>query len=369
MMKNIWTSVSFILVLVLESALSQNACRTPNRRDGRCIPRTECRSFMQYFFPDRILTADELTFLQLSRCNESPPMICCPDRAQTSATEATVQSDFSGLLPDPKRFECGLDILTDKIYGGEDTLLEEFPWYALLEYVSKKNERMFQCGGSLISKRYVLTAAHCLDNTKLDDGERFVNVRLGEYNTETVDDCQGTGEDRICSDPPQNFGIEEIIVHPRYSKADTNQHDDIALVRLDRDAVMNTYVTPICLPEADFTATRAGTNVTIVGFGHTGRKRHSGVKQKADVPIVDQNQCQTKWGKRVLVGNGQLCAGGHFNIDSCHGDSGGPLMTQRLYWTLEGIVSFGNRCGLEGWPGMYTRVASYTDWIKSAIRA
>ncbi|XP_055523204.1 CLIP domain-containing serine protease B10 [Wyeomyia smithii] len=341
-------------------------CKTPNRRDGRCIPRSECRSFAEFFFPDRILTMDELNFLRMSRCNENPPMICCPDRI-TAATP--VQFQHSSRLPDPQLSECGTDILVDKIYGGDDTLLEEYPWYALLEYITKKNERAFQCGGSLISKRYVLTAAHCLDNSKLDDGERLVNIRLGEYNTATEIDCLGEGEERTCSDAPQNFGIEEAIIHPRYSKTDPNQHHDIALVRLDRDAVMNTYVAPICLPQPDFTATQTGKNVTIAGFGHTGRKRHSGVKQKANVPVVDQGQCQNKWGKRIVVDNGQLCAGGHYNIDACHGDSGGPLMAQRQYWILEGVVSFGNRCGLEGWPGMYTRVASYTDWIKGSIKA
>ncbi|XP_058453523.1 CLIP domain-containing serine protease B10-like [Malaya genurostris] len=356
----------------------QNACRTPNRRDGRCVPRDECRSFVQYFSPDRILTVDELTFVRLSSCSESPPKICCPDRVSTGttsvvtstvATPSGVSYDFTGLLPDPRQYECGLDFLADRIYGGESTSLEEFPWYALLEYVTKKGERVFECGGSLINKRYVLTAAHCLDNVKLDDGEIFANVRLGEHNTATDVDCEEDDGEVTCSDPPQNIGFEEVIVHPRYSKVDQNQHHDIALVRLDRDATLSKYVTPICLPEAGFSPTKAGQNVTITGFGHTGRKRHSGIKQKAHVPIVDPDQCQAKWGKRITVGDGQLCAGGHFNIDACHGDSGGPLMTQRLYWTIEGIVSFGNRCGLEGWAGMYTRVASYVGWIKSVIRA
>lgn len=85
------------------------------------------------------------------------------------------------------------------------------------------------------------------------------------------------------------------------------------------------------------------------------------------VPIVDQQQCRQKWSK-ITIGEGQLCAGAEFNIDSCSGDSGGPLMSQKLYWTIEGIVSFGHKCGLEGWPGVYTRVTSYVDWIKSMIK-
>ncbi|KXJ82503.1 hypothetical protein RP20_CCG013184 [Aedes albopictus] len=259
-------------------------------------------------------------------------------------------------------------MLADRIVGGSDTSLEEFPWFALLNYVNRKGVEAFKCGGSLINRRYVLTAAHCLDNEHLDAGERFVNVRLGDHDTSNEIDCDEKDElNRVCADPPQNIGFEELIIHPGYRKNDPNQHNDIALIRLELDAVLNLFVTPICLPDASFPGSRPGRRVTITGFGHTGRTRFSGIKQKALVPIVDQQQCRQKW-SRITIGEGQLCAGAEFNIDSCSGDSGGPLMSQKLYWTIEGVVSFGYKCGLEGWPGVYTRVSNYVDWIKSVIK-
>lgn len=66
----------------------------------------------------------------------------------------------------------------------------------------------------------------------------------------------------------------------------------------------------------------------------------------------------------------QLCAGGEANKDSCYGDSGGPLMKlheRNNQWILEGVVSFGTRCGTQNWPGIYTRVSKYLDWITSNI--
>ncbi|XP_053674393.1 CLIP domain-containing serine protease B8-like [Anopheles nili] len=272
-----------------------------------------------------------------------------------------------GDLPNPRTFECGLNTLADRIVGGNYTAIDEYPWYALLEYVSKKGTRAFQCGGSLINNRYVLTAAHCLANKRLDDGERLVSVRLGEHNTATELDCEDDGTMEVCADPPQDFGIEAQIIHPGYEKNGAFQHHDIALIRLDRDVTLNNYVSPVCLPVDNFTPTSPNVNVTAVGFGHTGRQKHSGIKKQAQFPVFAQEECDKKW-RNVQIIEQQLCAGGVFGIDSCSGDSGGPLMTRRLYWIQEGVISFGNQCALEGWPGVYTRVSSYLDWIRATIR-
>lgn len=364
-----------LLIVYFGVVLCQEACRTPDRLEGVCIQHHACLSFNDYFTPDRILSRDELNFLQQSHCGVDPKNVCCPDGMAVTTTTLTstvfTPTPSGDILPNSRNLECGLDQLSDRIIGGTDTSLDEFPWFALLKYVNKKGIEAFKCGGSLINRRYVLTAAHCLDNEYIDAGERFVNIRLGEHDTAKEVDCDEESEvNRTCAEPPQNFGFEEIILHPGYDKADRNPQHDIALIRLERDAVLNQFVSPVCLPDATFAGSLTGRKVTIAGFGHTGRKRFSGVKQKAKVPIIDQEQCRRKWANnKIAIGDGQMCAGAEFNIDSCTGDSGGPLMSQQPNWIVEGIVSYGYQCGLEGWPGVYTRVSSYVDWIRSVVRA
>lgn len=73
---------------------------------------------------------------------------------------------------------------------------------------------------------------------------------------------------------------------------------------------------------------------------------------------------------RVRLSEGQLCAGGDRGKDSCRGDSGGPLMSLKTNnWYAAGIVSFGpTPCGYENWPGIYTRVSQYMDWIVGKLK-
>lgn len=91
------------------------------------------------------------------------------------------------------------------------------------------------------------------------------------------------------------------------------------------------------------------------------------------VPLEQCNQVYSS--QNIVLTPSQLCAGGVKGFDSCRGDSGGPLMgidstTGKPYWFLAGVVSFGpSPCGLQGWPGVYTRMSDYVDWIESTIRA
>jgi len=242
---------------------------------------------------------------------------------------------------------------------------------ALIEYSKPNNRQGFHCGGVLISDRYVLTAAHCAVGLRWT----LSSVRLGEWDTNSERDCDIDD----CSEPPINVDVEEIIPHASYNTNSKAQENDIALLRLSRSVAYTDFIKPICLPSSENLRNfnYEGIKLEVAGWGKTENDSFSNFKLKVSVPGVSKEKCNTKYSQyRLTLGAGQLCAGGINGSDSCRGDSGGPLMTRDInnptgpYWYCAGIVSFGpSPCGKEGWPGVYTRVSAYTDWISQNIRA
>lgn len=381
---------------------------TPTRKRGLCLSIYECSSMLS-FFGDRLLSWADREFLRLSACTGAPsgqsPFVCCPDKiiksnavTEGSTAKPAAGSEASttpppttspplvveipatsaplnpqqrtetsgGVLPDPKKNECGVSIGM-RIYGGENADIDEFPWLAMLEFENFRGERKFSCGGSLINSRYVLTAAHCVVGEVEQKEGTLISVRLGEYDTSTDIDCIEQDSEKICADPPMDVPVEEKVAHPEYNEM--TKLNDIALLRLIRDIQYSDFIQPICLPLVDFKNSAAGDVTFVTGFGRTLKGNRSDIKQKLGIKVYDQERCQAKFAtKKADITPKQLCAGGDFARDSCHGDSGGPLMKLYKVWTLEGVVSYGNRCGLEDWPGVYTRVPAYMQWIRSSLR-
>uniref|UniRef100_T1GFY9 Peptidase S1 domain-containing protein n=1 Tax=Megaselia scalaris TaxID=36166 RepID=T1GFY9_MEGSC len=114
-------------------------------------------------------------------------------------------SSDSDLIPEPG--VCG-NVITNKIYGGVETRLDEYPWMALIEYQKPGNKKGFHCGGSMISNRYVLTASHCINARSIPADWKPISVRLGEWDTATDRDCDA-GE---CAPPHIDVPIERSLV-------------------------------------------------------------------------------------------------------------------------------------------------------------
>lgn len=101
--------------------------------------------------------------------------------------------------------------------------------------------------------------------------------------------------------------------------------------------------------------------------GVTGGKE-STVQRQAVLPVWRNEDCNAAYFQPIT--SNFLCAGySQGGKDACQGDSGGPLMLRvEGRWTQIGIVSFGNKCGEPGYPGVYTRVSEYTDWVKNNMK-
>lgn len=377
----------FFLFLLVNIFISQSLgqdCVTSRREPGNCIGIRQCPQMIS-ILQRRPLQEEDLQYLQKSQCSfeRNNPIICCPTfnpptsrPPVTPRTPATNENGNSNpninlrshpLLPS----DCGIDT-EERIVGGEATDIDEFPWMALLEY-QKPNGVTTACGGVLISKRYVLTAAHCLKGKDLPKTWTLSRVRLGEYDTNQNVDCIQRNGIRVCADPLITIPIEEQISHEEYIPESRDQRNDIALLRLARDVTFTHYIKAICLP----LDSNVGQLLDVAGWGKTESRSESNVKLKVRIPFVQNEDCVRTYGNAgVQLGAGQICAGSQKGKDSCRGDSGGPLMARALganedkpKWVSIGVVSFGpSPCGMAGWPGVYTKVFDFLPWILRNMR-
>eukprot|EP00099_Drosophila_melanogaster_P015520 NP_524362.2 easter, isoform A [Drosophila melanogaster] len=356
-------------------------CITPNRERALCIHLEDCKYLYGLLTTTPLRDTDRL-YLSRSQCGytNGKVLICCPDRYRESSSETTPPPKpnvtSNSLLPLPG--QCG-NILSNRIYGGMKTKIDEFPWMALIEYTKSQGKKGHHCGGSLISTRYVITASHCVNGKALPTDWRLSGVRLGEWDTNTNPDCEVDVRGmKDCAPPHLDVPVERTIPHPDYIPASKNQVNDIALLRLAQQVEYTDFVRPICLPlDVNLrSATFDGITMDVAGWGKTEQLSASNLKLKAAVEGFRMDECQNVYSSQdILLEDTQMCAGGKEGVDSCRGDSGGPLIgldTNKVntYYFLAGVVSFGpTPCGLAGWPGVYTLVGKYVDWIQNTIES
>lgn len=371
-----------------------NSCHTIFGIDIDCVSIRECPSLIDIIMRDPLTHNDRLV-LTRSQCGfrHNEPLVCCFEPAYKLQKSHTTMppvlkpfSKYNDTKPSnieksdilPKIGICGRDTFDSRIVGGSQTKIDEFPWMALLYYSKPNNKKGFNCGGALISSRYVITAAHCVTGKTIPKKWKLAGVRLGEWNLTSIEDCEYYENNiKDCSDPVINVGIEEIVSYPEYDSRSNNQYHDIALLRLRRNVEFTDFIQPICLPQPEIFKNINYDDIpfTVAGWGKTDFDNNSDVKLKVNLKRIDMNLCMEMYHTlNVELIESQMCAGGEDGMDSCRGDSGGPLMAihqndNNVYWVIDGIVSFGpTPCGQEGWPGIYTHVGSYVGWIESSMR-
>ncbi|KFB42150.1 AGAP013221-PA-like protein [Anopheles sinensis] len=245
--------------------------------------------------------------------------------------------------------------VVDLIAGGVKAVYGEYPHHAILGYPQDDGSYNFDCGGSLISDRFILTAAHCFSHANP------TLVRLGEYDLT---------EDSINQ---VDFGIAEIIRHPNYSNI--MAYHDIALIRLNETVLFSKFIRPACLwtePVLNMTSFIA------TGFGKLEHDAYelSIHMMKVKLDLFPSEECQRIYGgSRKLrrgMSDGQLCVGSIVGgKDTCQGDSGGPLQIitepRSCIYNIVGVTSTGAACGVANTKAIYTNVAYYLDWIEQTV--
>ncbi|KAL2095348.1 hypothetical protein ACEWY4_010067 [Coilia grayii] len=244
---------------------------------------------------------------------------------------------------------CGHAPLNTRIVGGQDALAGAWPWQASLNCDSPF------CGGSLINKDWVLTAAHCFSSFSASE----VVVYLGRQSQE------GSNPNEV------SRNVSEIIIHPDYN-TDTG-NNNIALVRLSSPVTFTDYIRPICLAAAT-SIYHTGTSTWVTGWGTIGlgvALPSPQTLQAVKVPVVSSSDCNHNYITEGLnITSKMMCAGllEEGGKDPCQGDCGGPLVSrQGSVWVQAGIVSFSIACGIPQFPGVYARVSEYQSWITDRI--
>lgn len=259
--------------------------------------------------------------------------------APASAAEQLRQTDRShGLRRDMVQRLKNRELLPrgamePMIVGGTDAPVGVHPFQVGLMDPDFDDDFQAQfCGGTLVSARFVVTAAHCVDrvSSPADQLEILVGARrLGESGTRR--------------------SVASVYVHPGYNEETADY--DVAVVELAEPVTGIDFATI-----ADVRPTTAGTNLRVTGWGTLSglpKPEYPVALQQVDVPFVPTENCGGNGGLTSRM----ICAG-EAGVDSCHGDSGGPLTIDSGsgYTELVGIVSWGPRlCGSA--PGVYANVA------------
>ena len=244
-----------------------------------------------------------------------------------------------------------------KIAGGSNAPAP-IPWQVHVHF--QKFGRQKKCGGTILDKETILSAAHCFYPLSWFYGYIEAGIKL-----------EGSLEG-------QKIDIKEIIMHPLYngSRKVAKFDNDIALLKLKEPLTFNAYVGPAHLPDSTLNPESKGQVAIVSGWGTISSESKVGSQDLrfVFVPILEVETCVNlnyEYTPSNITPN-MICAGDLINggKDSCQGDSGGPLVIPKSNTDdtaiVYGIVSWGwgRGCGLKRGPGIYTRVSNYNSWIQ-----
>ncbi|KAH7952168.1 hypothetical protein HPB52_019676 [Rhipicephalus sanguineus] len=308
------------------AAPRQTDCRTPDGQEGFCIMASQCR-------PLALLSSSQQRRYVCGYRGPLAKLCCAPEQDSgeradnsTGVVSRGAGSDGAAIAPAPS----------------PEPLPEGYP-NALPSVTPASSEDEWQMS---VRGRGWLPA-------------RVLTVRVGDHDLNSSDD----------NTTPMDVEVADVIRHPRYDRR--TYANDIALLVLRKPVTWGRYVMPVCLPFGPLASnTLDGHNAFIVGWGATQfNGAGSSVLRQAQIPVWAEAECKKSYAQHLPISKSQLCAGdAGAEMDSCQGDSGGPLLLphEGRYYVV-GIVSSGKDCATPNFPGIYTRVSSYLDWLRDQL--
>ncbi|KAJ8703815.1 hypothetical protein PYW07_013109 [Mythimna separata] len=406
----------FVCVISVQCAFDRSEgepCQLNEQTWGKCAHISRCLS--------SLLDLQKRTHPVICSFQSREPVVCCPDCEVVNDTRTAIVSNdgavffrtgqkardkciehlldlpsscytkgLEGLWDDSKqcqKYKRKGNIASSVAVGGKDAERSRYPHMALLGYGYDRDSAQWQCGGSLISKRFVLSAAHCISDTV-----------LGPVSFVALGILKRTDPDSLW----QTYDVQRIISHPEYRPP--SKYHDIALLETVQPVRYSKDVFPACLdvqgfidlnPKSDdedkpFSfeqilldlereeTTEDQSRATATGWGRLGKNKPLADNlQEVKLQKFTDEKCSKLFPPHRLLKNGynpnwQMCYGDENEPrDTCEGDSGGPLLvTAQVSYclhTIIGVTSYGKACGYLGDAGMYTRVYHYVPWIESVV--
>ncbi|WP_030563152.1 S1 family serine peptidase [Streptomyces aureocirculatus] len=231
------------------------------------------------------------------------------------------------------------------VVGGKPVRVADSPWVVALSSRDRFGGiRSGQfCGGVVVGRSTVLTAAHCM-------GKEVLGVPLRRVSDLKVI----AGREDLTTNAGSEISVSAVKINPQYD-ASTNSGDFATLTLAE--PLPESYV--IRAAGAGDEAYKPGTSAAVYGWGDTtGRGNYARSLHAADVTVLADKECQEAYpgsADGTYTPETMVCAGElQGGRDACQGDSGGPLVAGGK---LIGLVSWGDGCGRAGSPGVYTRIS------------
>ncbi|MGW7384951.1 S1 family peptidase [Streptomyces sp. NPDC054794] len=256
-------------------------------------------------------------------------------RKTAAVVVATAAAAATALLSAPSAVAA-----PQPVVGGTTTTTSAYPF---MMQITDSSGNQF-CGGTLVAAKKVVTAAHCMA------GESTSGVRVVGGRT-YLNGTNGTVS-----------RVSKIWINPDYT--DASNGDDVAVLTLSTSMP---YTPATYVSSSQTGVYTAGTTARILGWGTTSESGNSSNQLRtATVPTVSDSSCRGSYGSD-FVQTDMVCAGyTSGGVDTCQGDSGGPLL---IGGVLAGITSWGEGCAEAGYPGVYTRLTTFSNLVTTQVNS